>query len=115
MVATASQAEYVIAWSLCPVKYRNTNPVLERTDMPVLRRGTDCRVDANGKDDCTLQPDVETTYDVRRVTTQVARGLASAHVLNANTHRILRSYESASNSSDSDVFKQAVTFIAAGR
>lgn len=115
MVATASQAEYVIAWSLCPVKYRNTNPVLEPTDMPVLRRGTDCRADANGRDDCTLQPGVETTYDVRRVTTQGAHDLASAHVLNANTHRILRSYESALNSSDIDVFKQAVKFIAAGK
>jgi hypothetical protein len=115
MVTTASQAEYVIAWSLRPVKYRNANVVLEPTDVPVLRRTGDCRVDANGRADCTIQPDVETTYDVRRVATQSALDLASAHVLNAHTHKILRSYESALNSSDRDVLRQAITFIAAGK
>lgn len=115
MVTTASQAEYVIAWAIRPVKYRDANLVLEPTDMPVLRRTGDCRVDANGRADCTIEPDVETIYDVRRVATQAARDLASVHVLNADTHKILRSYESVSNSSDRDGFKQAITFIATGK
>ncbi|MGA2610676.1 MAG: hypothetical protein ABSH01_24790 [Terriglobia bacterium] len=116
MVDNASQAEYVIAWSLRAARHRGLKAVLEPTDVPVLRRGTsDCRVDANGRDDCTLQPSVETVYDVRRVATQEALDLASIRVLNARTHKTLRWYESASDYSDMDVFKKAIKFIAGGK